>query len=277
MSAPSTPAAPATAHGTPGAAEPRLRGDAILLMYHHVAEPPPAAPVRGLYVTPGQFAWQLEWLRKRGARFVTCRDLLTNGPASAGPRVVVTFDDGHRDVYEQGFPILRRLGIPAVVFPVVGDLGKSGVVWPEAEDRSPMTLLTEAQVREMAGAGIEFGSHLWDHVRADRLDAPALRKQMERSRERLAELLGAPPVTVAYPYGAYAAGVVEAAVRAGYQIGLTTEGGSNAGCSLLRLRRVGVKGTRWHHRWRFVRQLKPLLAAAQDAPGARDGMTEVRQ
>jgi peptidoglycan/xylan/chitin deacetylase (PgdA/CDA1 family) len=248
----------------PAAAVPEaLRGEAILLMYHHVAEPPPRAPVRGLYVTPRQFAWQLAWLQRRGVRFTTCRDLLNDPGNGTAPRVAITFDDGHRDVYEQGFPILRRLGIPAVVFPVVGDLGKSGVVWPEAEDRSPMSLLTEAQVREMAAAGVEIGSHLWDHVHADRLARDEVRRQLERSRDRLAELLGAPPVTLAYPYGAYTDAVVEETARAGYRIGLTAEGGSNAGCPLLRLRRVAVKGTRWYHRWRFARQMTRLLDAVR--------------
>ncbi len=249
----------------PRQGEPRLRGEVIVLMYHHVAEPPPAAPVRGLYVTPAQFAWQMEWLQGRGARFVTCRDLLDGPGAAGGPRLAVTFDDGHRDVFEHGWPVLRRLGIPAVVFPVVGDLGKSGVVWPESEDRSPMTLLTESQVREMAGQGVEFGSHLWDHLHADRLASEALRDQLQRSRDRLAALLNAPPVTLAYPYGAYTDAVADEAARAGYRIALTTESGSNAGCSLLRLRRVAVKGTRWHHRWRFARQMTQLLEAARCA------------
>jgi peptidoglycan/xylan/chitin deacetylase (PgdA/CDA1 family) len=243
----------------------RLRGEAIVLMYHHVAEPPPGAPVRGLYVTPAQFAWQLEWLLGQGARFVTCRDLLADPQPERQPRIVVTFDDGHRDVYEQGLPILRRLGVPAVVFPVVGDLGKTAVVWPESEDRSPMRLLTDDQVREMAAAGIEFGSHLWDHVHADRLGRDALRKQLERSHVRLAELLGAPPVTLAYPYGAHNDTVVEEAARAGYRIAVTTEQGRNSGRPLLRLRRVAVKGTRWHHCWRFTRGMKRLLAVARQA------------
>jgi peptidoglycan/xylan/chitin deacetylase (PgdA/CDA1 family) len=240
--------------------ERRLDGEAIVLMYHHVAHPPPGAPVRGLYVTPAQFSWQLRWLLARGARFLTCRGLLADSIPGGGARVVITFDDGHRDVYEHAFPILRDLGIPAAVFPVVGDLGKSGVVWPEADDRSPMTLLTEPQVQEMAAAGIEFGSHLWDHVHADRLRPEEVRGQLARSRDRLAELLGQPPLAVAYPFGACTDAVVEAAAAAGYRLGFTTEAGSNRGRPLLRLRRMGVKGTRWHHRWRFARQMRPLLA-----------------
>src|SRR6185295_17051294 len=37
----------------------------------------------------------------------------------------VTFDDGYRDVYEQAFPILKRMGIPAAVFVVAGTVGTS--------------------------------------------------------------------------------------------------------------------------------------------------------
>jgi peptidoglycan/xylan/chitin deacetylase (PgdA/CDA1 family) len=45
-----------------------------------------------------------------------------SGERPAGkPVAIITFDDGYRDVYEQAFPLLRRKGIPAVVF-VVSDL-----------------------------------------------------------------------------------------------------------------------------------------------------------
>jgi len=240
-----------------------LPPDLIILMYHHVAEPQPGAPVRGLYVTPRQFAWQMDWLRDAGVRFSTFAALSGAEATGSGPWLVVTFDDGYRDVYEHAWPVLRARSIPAVVYPVVGDIGKSGVVWPESRDQTPADVLTELQVREMARGGIEFGSHLWDHVRADRLAPPDLRLQLTRSREALARIAGSAPLSIAYPFGSYTPQVAEEAARAGYRFGLTTLVGSNCGAPPLELRRMAVKGTRIHHRWRFARALRREIAAAK--------------
>lgn len=42
---------------------------------------------------------------------------------------LVTFDDGHRSVLEQGLPILRRFGVPAVAFVVPGVIGSCQPYW----------------------------------------------------------------------------------------------------------------------------------------------------
>jgi peptidoglycan/xylan/chitin deacetylase (PgdA/CDA1 family) len=241
-----------------------LRRDVIILAYHHVAEPPPGTPIRGLYVRPADFAWQVDWLLARGARFCTLRDLVARPEALTGPGVpvVLTFDDGYRDVHREAFPVLRARALPAVVFPVVGDLGRSGVVWPGSADRTPADLLGQAEAREMAAAGVEFGSHLMDHVDALRLSPEALRAQLTGSKLALERLLGTEVVSLAYPFGAHDAAVVEAAARAGYRCAVTTERGVNLGAPMLRLRRIPVKGTRWYHRWEFRRALAPRLTEA---------------
>lgn len=241
----------------------KLSGEAIILMYHHCAPLPPDAAIRGLYVTPRQFAWQMDWLRKRSVRFCTLREL--EEPATSAPdrpRVVVTFDDGLRDVYENAFPVLAERRLPAVVFPVVGDIGKSGVVWNENKDKSPQSLMSGAQIREMADAGHEFGSHLWEHRNASRLAPAELREQLERSRDELSRITGRPTTSIAYPYGDYSAEVVAETARAGYRHAVTTKTGSNRGAPLLELRRHAIKGVSLLHPLRFIRTMRRALAAA---------------
>jgi len=244
----------------------KLSGEAIILMYHHCAPLPPDAVIRGLYVTPRQFAWQMDWLRKRDVRFCTFNDLeQAEGAAPARTRVVVTFDDGLRDVYENAFPVLAERRIPAVVFPVVGDIGKSGVVWNENKDKSPQSLMSGAQIREMADAGTEFGSHLWEHRNASRLAPAELREQLARSRDELTRITGRPTTSIAYPYGDYSPDVVAETARAGYRYAVTTKAGSNRGAPLLELRRHAIKGVSLLHPLRFIRTMRRALAAAAHA------------
>lgn len=42
---------------------------------------------------------------------------------------LVTFDDGRRSVYERGLPVLRDLGVPAVLFVVAGLIGTDQPFW----------------------------------------------------------------------------------------------------------------------------------------------------
>lgn len=239
---------------------PTLSGDALILMYHHCAELPPDAIMRGLYVSPRQFAWQMDWLSRRNLHFCSFGDL--EKPAPAGRiRVMITFDDGLRDVYENAWPILAERRIPAVVFPVVGDIGKSGVVWTENKDKSPQTLMTESQIREMTAGGIEFGSHLWEHRKASRLPAAELREQLARSRDRLSQITGRDTPGIAYPYGDYSPAVVAETARAGYRYAVTTKEGTNRGTSLLELRRYAAKGVRFYHPLRFIRNMRRALAS----------------
>jgi len=70
---------------------------------------------------------QLDWIGRR-YEYADPDDMgrWLRGERSAGrPVAIITFDDGYRDVYEQAFPILKRKGIPAIVF-VVTDLVGAG-------------------------------------------------------------------------------------------------------------------------------------------------------
>lgn len=57
---------------------------------------------------------------------------LKDGRKAARPLAVITFDDGYLDFYEQAFPVLRDLGLPATAFLPTACIGKSK---PLAHDR----------------------------------------------------------------------------------------------------------------------------------------------
>jgi peptidoglycan/xylan/chitin deacetylase (PgdA/CDA1 family) len=69
-------------------------------------------------ITPGQLKDQLTLLGKTGV-FVSAgqiRDALREGAQLPDKALVVTFDDGLREQYDMAWPILQRLGIPAIFF-----------------------------------------------------------------------------------------------------------------------------------------------------------------
>jgi peptidoglycan/xylan/chitin deacetylase (PgdA/CDA1 family) len=186
-----------------------------VLMYHDVAERPPAA-TRRLSVTPRALEAQLDFLAGAGFTGMTLSDLAaafqSSGPLPERP-VVITFDDGYAGVAGDALPLLRRYDFPATVFVTTGwisDAGRNAAGTPLAE------MLSWTQIRELAGQNIEIGAHSHSHPELDQLAADALCRELAHSRDLLEEGTGAPVRTLAYPYGYSSRRVRLAARAAGY-------------------------------------------------------------
>ena len=85
------------------------------------------------------------------------------------------------------------------------------------------------QVREMHAGGMEIGSHAVTHRMLRKLDDGELAGELEGSRRRLREELGADCTVISYPVGgtlAYDARVMAAARAAGYRVGCGYIGGA---------------------------------------------------
>src|SRR6202035_930759 len=85
-----------------------------ILMYHVIAAPPTGAPFPGLYVSPQEFAAQMQALKDAGWHAVTQDQVASywrsGTPLGAGKPVVVSFDNGYQSQYTKALPVLQRLG-----------------------------------------------------------------------------------------------------------------------------------------------------------------------
>ena len=232
----------------------------LILMYHHIANPPADVRLRGLYTTPRQFEGQLRWLKKQALEFTTFSRLKKGEQSMCKRLLMLTFDDGLHDNYSEALPILRRHEVPAVVFPVMNDIGRRGVIWEEAKDQTPADLVNEEEIREMQVNGVEFGSHLLDHTHLTRHSAEEQGRQLLGSKTRLQEILSRDVLAVAYPFGDVDEPAAAKAAEAGYCFGVTTEEGSNTRrTNPMLLRRMPAKGSKPYHPLKFRRQVKRHL------------------
>ncbi len=86
----------------------------------------------------------------------------------------------------------------------------------------PRQFLSAEEIREMAAAGIAFGSHTVTHAILPRYSQPEIEHELSESKAALESLLGGTIDMLAYPDGQYSAEVVECAQEIGYRIGCTT-------------------------------------------------------
>ncbi len=189
-----------------------------ILMYHYIRVNPNPADRLGfdLSVTPEDFNSQMDWLAGHGYHPIDFNDLRAyfagQRPLPERP-VIVTLDDGYRDLYTTAYPILRAHGFKAVAYIVSGFLGA-----PNNVDRD--------QVRDMDAGGIEIAAHTVSHVDLTRVNDIELWHQLADCRAELEHLLGHPVVDFAYPAGRFNARAVAAVAAAGYLTATTTEPGT---------------------------------------------------
>jgi peptidoglycan/xylan/chitin deacetylase (PgdA/CDA1 family) len=182
-----------------------------VLMYHSIADT--EADPLNITVSPATFERQMMWLRRHGLRGTSLSETLDAGGTGAPGLVGLTFDDGYADFATTAVPILRRYGFTATVYVLAERLG--GVnEWDQGAPRK--RLMTAAQVRAVASAGMEVGSHGLRHVSLPTLSQSELTTEVEHSRTALSGLLDRQISGFAYPYGHFDDREVEAVRAAGY-------------------------------------------------------------
>jgi len=139
------------------------------------------------------------------------REFVETLSASRTPALFTT-DSSDRSVYEVYAAVLEHHRQAAVVFLMPPVIGRPG-------------MLTWDQVRELAARGTIVGSHTLTHPWLPDLSNEELRCELCDSKRRIEKQLGHRITAVAYPYGAFDAGVRRVAVQCGYTQGYATAPG----------------------------------------------------
>ncbi len=189
-----------------------------ILMYHRIGRITASLPLltRALTVAPAAFAAQMQLLHRHRFHAVTQQELFTalEHRASLPLRpVMITFDDGYRDVLWNAAPVLARLHMPATAY-VTGRIS--------GRDSS---FLTWQELRTLEAHGIQIGSHTVHHLDLTRLSNSAALRELEDSRQILERHLHHPVQWLAYPIGAEDARIRALVREAGYVLAVTEHPG----------------------------------------------------
>lgn len=194
-----------------------------VLMYHAIADEGPKALDR-YRTTPAKFREQMRWLKQNGFYSVTSEEvavhLATREPFRGRP-IVITFDDGMQNFADEAWPILKEFGFVPEMFLVTDLLGMTSS-W-DAAFGSNYPLMAPETIKTLRDEGVVFGSHMATHPKSDKLSTEEIRDELVRSRDAMAALLGAPPFSVAAPYGLIDSRYADVAWRAGYAVAYSCE------------------------------------------------------
>ena len=181
-----------------------------VLMYHGLHG---GSDAHGRYdpvysVRPDDFARQMDWLLASGHR--TTRLAGDHGATSGSDRhpgarpVVITFDDGDVSNIEVALPLLRERGMVAEFYITSDFVGQPG-------------MLSAADVRALADAGMGIGAHGRSHRFLEDMDIDTLDAELRDSRARLSEITGRRVDSLALPGGRGGERERRAALAIGYR------------------------------------------------------------
>ena len=226
-----------------------------VLMYHRISSESDSKNLPDdLWVTQSSFRRQLEWILSQGLLPIRLSELesslASSNPVFPQGRVLITFDDGYRDNLEWALPVLKALGIPAVIFLVPAFIEEAN------RGDEPGKYLNRADLDSLKESGlIEFAIHSYEHVnyRDLAISSPEkLESDVVKAHEYLKQQ-GIPYVpALAYPYGAIPKNdqsalermlliLREKGIRLAFRIGnRVNEGAMNAP---LLVERIDIKGS----------------------------------
>jgi glycosyltransferase involved in cell wall biosynthesis len=213
-----------------------------VLMYHAFS----ADEEGDRFVVSGRsFGRQLRLLRLLGyrvLRFEELARLLRTGEVPPTRSVVLTIDDGYADNLTVAAPLLSRYRVPATLFVISQRLGGENDLGGEgAATTRPM--LSADELRRLHGKWVTIGAHTRNHPALPAIDAEARVDEIEGSRADLAELLGEPIASFAYPFGKHDRATVATVAEAGYEGAGTVEiRPARLGDDPLRIPRIEVRG-----------------------------------
>jgi len=196
-SATSTPAPTATPWPTPDADAVNRHVRLPILMYHYIEPWPADADTlrKNLTVRPEDFASQMQYLHDHGYQTVSLYDLtyaLALGWPLPEKAVVLTFDDGYRDLVQYAAPVMKQYNYTGTVFVIT-----------EFMDRKSDAYLTWPQAEELYRAGWKIEPHTKTHEQLAGRDRDFQLYQMLGSVQTVQAHIGVQPRFFNYPSGKY--------------------------------------------------------------------------
>lgn len=207
-----------------------------VLNYHSVT----IEPGNIVVISPAKLKEQMAYLKKNEYHPLTLGDFIAimDGRMEAPSKpVLLTFDDGYTDNYEEAMPILKEFGFPATLYVSPGMTETPGY-------------LNWDQIKEIQKAGWDIQPHGMTHPSLPKLNAEEQRKEILEAKKQIEDELGTPAETFCYPFGEYNQTTLQILEEAGFRYAFTIDQGKTTSSQhKFKLKRIFVNGEQSLNAW----------------------------
>ncbi|WP_341915446.1 polysaccharide deacetylase family protein [Ferrovibrio terrae] len=179
---------------------------ATILMYHRFGE----NTVPSTNIRLEQFDAHIAELKSGPYKVMGLPEIvakLKSGESLPDRAVAITADDAYISAFTEGWPRLKKAGIPFTLF-----------VATEPVTSKLRGYLTWDQIRQMKAEGVTIGAHSHRHPSLPALSPEKAREDLETSRAIFEKELGEQPALFAYPFGEWDARTLALVKSLGYSV-----------------------------------------------------------
>lgn len=181
-----------------------------IIVYHNVTESnnENKKELANDTVTINEFEKQMQFLRENNYNMISLSEIskiIKEKKDIPERTVVITFDDGYRNIFKYAYPILLKYKIPATIFLATGYIGtnkpfpwlNSIFLQKSTEDHVPMNW---DEVLKLYEGGIEIGSHTVSHKFLPKMDSMGIEKELLDSQLTIEDKIGIKTLSAALPF-----------------------------------------------------------------------------
>jgi len=137
-------------------------------------------------------------------------------------QIIITFDDGYKDLILNSLPLLKKYNFKAICFVVSDLIGKTNK-WDEDFNKvTTKQLMNASEIKLWIKNGMKIGSHSRNHRRLTLIDRDEMIQEINYSKFDLERITESKVDTFCYPYGIYDENIVDE-VKKNYSYALTTK------------------------------------------------------
>ena len=163
-----------------------------VLLYHSISD---VNSIMSLNVNI--FENHIKYLKNNGYTSINFDEI----DLSAKKQIIITFDDGYKDVFINALPILKKYGFKATCFFVTNLIGQENIWDIKKKNYLKKEIMNFNDINHWISCGMHIGSHSHNHLDLTKISEKNLLNELEFSKKILEDKFNTSNEIFCYPYG----------------------------------------------------------------------------
>ena len=145
------------------------------------------------------FENQMKYLKNNGFQTVDFNEIDPN--LKSKKQIIITFDDGYKDILNNALPILKKYNFKATSFFVTNLIGQNNSWDVKKKSYIKKEIMNPSDILQWISSGMHIGSHSHNHVDLTKISEEKLLYELEFSKKFLEDKFDNKNNIFCYPYG----------------------------------------------------------------------------
>ena len=165
----------------------------VILTYHRVLDE--YRGIGGMVVLKKEFEKQIKYISENYnvINFKDLADIIKCGVLKKNS-IIITFDDGYKDIIKNAYPILKKYNVKATLF-ITSDFADGKTPWWEKDNKNML------KWKDIKNLDFEIGAHSVSHPVLSKLDDEKLKNEIINCKRDIENKLYLKVNVFSYPHG----------------------------------------------------------------------------